>query len=99
MFNNLPVYFIREPTYHCDISQVVDDNVLENEEVFLVRLNVSFTDPLDEDELEGGTHYLLIRIMPDSGDGKPNVLQEYSKTLCMFTLSTAQSVMSRVFLV
>ena len=72
---------MREPTYHCDITQVVDDNVLENEEVFLVRLNVSFTDPLDEDELEEGRkQFLLIRIMPDSGDGKPNILQEYNKT-------------------
>ena len=72
---------MREPTYHCDITQVVDDNVLENEEVFLVRLNVSFTDPLDEDELEEGRkQFLLIRIMPDSGDGKSNILQECNKT-------------------
>lgn len=50
--------------------EVIDDDVMENEEVFWVQLNVSVHDSLDEEELEMGRQRLLIRIMRDGGDGK-----------------------------
>ena len=50
--------------------KVVDDEVFEQEELLLVRLNVSVSDPQDEAELEIGTQYLELRILVDSRDGK-----------------------------
>ena len=45
--------------------ELMDDEILEMEEVFLVRLNVSLTDPQDEAELDVERQWLLIRIRPD----------------------------------
>ena len=50
--------------------KVVDDAVYELEELLVVRLNVSVSDPQDEAELEIGTQYLELRILADSRDGK-----------------------------
>ena len=52
---------------HFTIS-VVDDDVHENEELFVVRLGIS--DATDESELEVGIQFLLIRISPDGRDGE-----------------------------
>jgi hypothetical protein len=59
--------------------KVVDDEVFEHEELLLVRLNVSVSDPQDEAELEIGTQYLELRILVDSRD-EPT-LREESKAL------------------
>ena len=49
---------------------VEDDEVYENEELFLVRLNITFDDPLDEAEVEVGIQFLTVRISMDSSDGE-----------------------------
>ena len=48
---------------------VVDDAVYEHDELFVVRLNVSVSDPQDAAELEIGIEFLELRILTDSRDG------------------------------
>ena len=49
--------------------EVLDDDVFEGEELFLIRLNVSVSDPRDEDMLMVGIQYLKIQISGDASDG------------------------------
>ena len=49
--------------------EVFEDSVYENEELFLVRLNVTVSDPIDDAELEIGIQYLEVRLSPDPSDG------------------------------
>ena len=49
--------------------ELVDDAVFENEEMFVVRLNVTTSDPEDEQELETGIQYLQLKIAVDPSDG------------------------------
>ena len=51
---------------------LVNDAVYENDEVFIVRLNVSVADPVDEARLEIGIQYLELRILSDFTDGNVN---------------------------
>ena len=75
-FNPAPVTHVFEPsTITVDQPlniEVIDDDVFESNEVFLVRLNITLSDPIDEDMLEIGIQYLQIRIGMDPNDG--NVL-------------------------
>ena len=57
--------------------QVVDDDIMEREEVFWVHLNFSVSDPLDQDEVVVEQQSLLVRIRPDSRDGKHGFYSRY----------------------
>lgn len=50
--------------------ELMDDDTLENNEVFVVRLDVNASDPSDQENLEISNHWTLIRIRTDSdGEG------------------------------